>query len=163
MNNVAFKENEDTEWGWFIPIDINITNEKEEKINSINNKKNIKINNLIPINENTELCENITTNFNSITRFSIKKNPSVKLIPYFNNNINLINYNTKNIINRNNLNNNIIINKNHKHKNILNCILIINCSNMKRMFIGCLYYTSVYIGCVYNYVTSLFVSKKIDI
>ena len=28
MNNISYNENEDAEWGWFIPIDISI-NEKD--------------------------------------------------------------------------------------------------------------------------------------
>jgi hypothetical protein len=169
MNTISYKENEDTEWGWFIPLDINIINEKEEikKNNFLKYplnyplnyyKKNLKVNNsnLKPIDENNELYENIY----SMTNFNITI-PNTKYKSYIDKNLinitSLPNYTNNNIIDNNNDKNSVnnTDNKNLQVFNILNCILIIKCSNIKYVLIRCIYYSSTYVEYVYKYLTSL--------
>jgi hypothetical protein len=107
------------------------------------------------IDENKEVCEKIIKNLN------IKKNPTIQqLNSYFISNQinNKILINDKNIINNNNIINNIIYKnkKENQNQNGLNYILIINCVNIKRLFIGCIYYGFIYVENMCKYVTSLF-------
>lgn len=142
MNNFPYNENEDSEWGWFIPLDLQYINKKEQIIYPLKHSLNYHLkyykNNLKTIDENSEIYEDIYSTID------------VAPIPTYKSHIDedLIN-------NINNINNN----KNQPVFNILNCILIIKCNNIKYILFRCMHYTSTYFEYIYKYMSSLLYPK----